>query len=152
MQPQKARPRLESEIISADAQSLPKFIRLQPKSVDQIRKRGLLLPPAWVIQEKAWERLTPILQHADKFPALKLRHHPFVRHEGYAGEREPPSPRHQRSEVEHRGVHALDNVLIMGSIPRAGGSAGSRRTIVTLAGPTSMRSTTARMISRLVAQ
>ena len=84
MQPQKARPRLESEIISADAQSLPKFIRLQPKSVDQIRKRGLLLPPAWAIQEKAWERLTPILQHADKFPALKLRHHPFVRHEGYA--------------------------------------------------------------------
>jgi hypothetical protein len=70
MQPQKARPRLESEIISGDAQSLPKFIRLQPKSVDQIRKRGLLLPPAWVIQEKAWERLTPILQQGDKFPAL----------------------------------------------------------------------------------
>ena len=41
--------------IPADGHSLPKFTPLQPKSVDQSRKRGWLLPPTWVVKEKAWE-------------------------------------------------------------------------------------------------
>lgn len=49
-------------------------------------------------------------------------------------------------------LHARDNVFIMGSTPQAAESIGKRRTIVTFAGPISMRWTMARMISRFVAQ
>src|SRR5690242_10324102 len=52
-------------------QMLSPFI-LQPERVNQSRQRRRLLPPARVIKEESWERLTPILQHADKRSARKM--------------------------------------------------------------------------------
>ena len=54
------------------------FRLLQTKRVDQRRECGRLLPPARVIKEESRKWLTPIIQHADKFPARQLRRHPFI--------------------------------------------------------------------------
>jgi hypothetical protein len=37
----------------------------EAKNADQSRESGGLLPPAWVVDEEAWVRLTPILKYLD---------------------------------------------------------------------------------------
>ena len=54
------------------------FRLLQTKRVDQRRECGRLLPSARVIKEEPRKWLTPIIQHADEFPARQLRRHPFI--------------------------------------------------------------------------
>ena len=56
--------------------------QLVSKCIDQSRKRGWLLSAARVIEEESWERLAPILQHADEFPPVELGFDALVGHEG----------------------------------------------------------------------
>ena len=58
------------------------FISLQPQCMDQRRKRSWLLSAARVIEEKAGERLAPVLQHAHERPFRQMLGREFLRHEG----------------------------------------------------------------------